>query len=148
MEAAERPDVCYLDPMFPPPRGGKGRSSAVKKDMAMLHALLLPDGENEDEDEEDATGGCEGGDGGRDDDYDDARRRTDEEQELLLAACAVATRRVVVKRPVGALPLGFRDEKDDRAGDDDDDVGVVAAVPRPTYDVRGSTNRFDVYVIS
>ncbi len=35
---------------------------------------------------------------------------------------------------VGALQLGFND--------------VVAAIPRPTYYVRGSTNRLDVYVIS
>ena len=31
-----RPDVCYLDPMFPP----RTRSEAVKKDMQILHSLL------------------------------------------------------------------------------------------------------------
>jgi hypothetical protein len=169
----ERPDVCYLDPMFPPPRGGMKRGtkkkSAVKKDMAMLHALLLSGEDDalagrgvEQEDDDDANmddvpkdgvGGSYGDEG--DVDYAEARRRRmgEEERELLLAACAVAIRRVVVKRPVGAMPLGLSSSssgagnggggggsKKKREGD--------VVVPRPTYDVRGSTNRFDVYVIS
>ncbi len=32
----ERPDVVYLDPMFPP----RDKSAKVKKDIALLHALL------------------------------------------------------------------------------------------------------------
>ena len=72
----------------------------------------------------------------------------DNERELLLTAMNVATRRVVVKRPIGALPLGLSSSSSTiiqqmNIGDD-----CIAVVPRPTYDVRGSTNRFDVYVIS
>ena len=135
------PDICYLDPMFPPRK--KHKSSAVKKDMAMLHLLLLDDDDYDDEvvvvDEECDTNN----------NNDDGRRRRrrmviDDERELLLTAMNVATRRVIVKRPIGALPLGLSSLStiiQMNIGDD------CIAVPRPTYDVRGSTNRFDVYVI-
>jgi len=135
------PDICYLDPMFPPRK--KHKSSAVKKDMAMLHLLLLDDDDYDDEvvvvDEECDTNN----------NNDDGRRRRrrmviDDERELLLTAMTVATRRVIVKRPIGALPLGLSSLStiiQMNIGDD------CIAVPRPTYDVRGSTNRFDVYVI-
>eukprot|EP00585_Thalassiosira_rotula_P005900 CAMPEP_0196155466 /NCGR_PEP_ID=MMETSP0910-20130528/40688_1 /TAXON_ID=49265 /ORGANISM="Thalassiosira rotula, Strain GSO102" /LENGTH=78 /DNA_ID=CAMNT_0041419681 /DNA_START=26 /DNA_END=262 /DNA_ORIENTATION=- len=76
--------------------------------------------------------------------------RAQEERALLLAACDCATRRVVVKRPVGAEPLGLSCEiaaythngKDDEEDYDHDDVR------KPSYDIRGSVNRFDVYIIS
>jgi len=106
------PDVCYLDPMFPP---RKKKSSAVKKDMAMLHSLLGTA-------EEEVT--------------DDTHGRIHEEQSLLLAAYNTAQRRVVVKRPISALPLGLVVDNSNNN------------IPKPSYDVRGTVNRFDVYIIS
>jgi len=120
------PDICYLDPMFPP---RKKKSSAVKKDMAMLHSLLgtavtsvVKEGEERDE----------------------TTDRIDEEQALLLAAYNTAIRRVVVKRPISALPLGLVADNSDNNSIDDDDSNI----PKPSYDVRGSVNRFDVYIIT
>jgi len=107
-----RPDVCYLDPMFPPRR----KSAAVKKPMRILHGLFQPiDGA-------DVNASC---------------RRRREEGELLKAALSLARRRVVVKRPVGASPLGVGEG----------DTGGVG-VRMPSYELKGSVNRFDVYVIS
>lgn len=83
--------------MFPP----RTKSSAVKKNMAVLHSLL---GSQEAEDEV-------------------AQQETD----LLEAALSIAQRRVVVKRPVNAPTLGDR---------------------KPSYDLRGSVNRWDVYITS
>jgi len=109
------PDIIYLDPMFPP---RKKKASAVKKDMAMLHSLLgtATMSENKGESEE------------------AEKARLKEEQKLLAAACNAATRRVVVKRPANALPLGSLGEEED-----DDDI------PAPSYDIRGNINRWDVY---
>ena len=69
----ERPDVVYLDPMFPP----RTKSSLVKKDMQLLHRLLHAgatpaptttsngvdgaDGAVRREDVEDGSGGASGG---------------------------------------------------------------------------------------
>jgi len=118
------PDVCYLDPMFPP---RKKKSSAVKKDMAMLHSLLgTVVAVNEGED-------------------DDTHDRIHEEQALLLAAYNSAQRRVVVKRPISALPLGLVADNSDCDSDNTDDDSNI---PKPSYDVRGSVNRFDVYIIT
>lgn len=39
--ALPQPDVIYLDPMFPP----RGKSASVKKDIALLHALLGAEGD-------------------------------------------------------------------------------------------------------
>lgn len=140
------PDICYLDPMFPP---RKKQKSAVKKDMAMLHSLLgtaevvaireiiLTEGDSI------ASGMLT------------EVERLKEERDLLLAACNVAKKRVVVKRPIGAKPLGLvaSDQVYEGVmGDDDDDGGDKSRnhfvdVPKPSYDVRGSVNRFDVYLI-
>ncbi len=101
-----RPDICYLDPMFPP----RTKSSAVKKNMQILHGLFQHDGEEED-------------------------KRHKDEQRLLEEALLLAKRRVVVKRPINALPLGVQ-------------KGVSPEVKMPSYELNGSINRFDVYVIS
>ena len=121
------PDICYLDPMFPP---RKKKSSAVKKDMAMLHSLLgtavtsvVKEGEERDE----------------------TTDRIHEEQALLMAAYNTAERRVVVKRPISALPIGLVDNSDDNSSTDGDNDRNI---PKPSYDVRGSVNRFDVYIIT
>jgi len=118
------PDVCYLDPMFPP---RKKKSSAVKKDMAMLHSLLGT-----------AVAVKEG------EETDETKDRIHEEQALLLAAYDSAQQRVVVKRPISALPLGLVANSDSDCSTDGDDSNI----PKPSYDVRGSVNRFDVYIIT
>ncbi len=110
------PDIVYLDPMFPP---RKKKASAVKKDMAMLHSLLGTATMSNDTSESEEV----------------EKARLKEEQELLVAACNAAKRKVVVKRPANALPLGA-------CGDEQDDD-----IPMPSYDVRGNINRWDVYII-
>ena len=111
------PDIVYLDPMFPP---RKKKASAVKKDMAMLHSLLETATVSEDKERHEES----------------EKARLKEEQQLLEAACNAATRRVVVKRPANALPLGLM-------GDNESDVNVN--IPTPSFDVRGNINRWDVY---
>ena len=123
------PDVCYLDPMFPP---RKKKSSAVKKDMAMLHSLLGTASVVAVNEEEEVT--------------DDTHDRIHEEQALLLAAYNTAQRRIVVKRPISALPLGL--EAVDSDSDSDNSTDGDRNIPKPSYDVRGSVNRFDVYIIT
>ena len=86
----------------------------MKKDLAMLHALL---GTAE------ATGS--------------SSRRIKGERDLLLSAIEAATKRVVCKRPVAAPPLGIED------GENKD-----SEIPIPSFEIKGSTNRFDVYVVS
>lgn len=110
------PDIVYLDPMFPP---RKKKASSVKKDMAMLHSLLgtvttiIEDKERN---------------------FEVERIRLETEQKLLEAACQAALKRVVVKRPVNSLPLGF-------SGDHDSDNTFRT----PSFDIRGNINRWDVY---
>ena len=123
------PDICYLDPMFPP---RKKKSSAVKKDMAMLHSLLGTAVTSAVKEEEET---------------DDTHGRIYEEQALLLAAYNSAQRRVVVKRPISALPLGLVADSDNNSIDDDS-TDDDSNIPKPSYDVRGSVNRFDVYIIT
>ena len=69
-----RPNVCYLDPMFPQ----RTKSGKVKKNMQILHSLLDT---NSDSGEE---------------------ARALSEENLLEIALNVATKRVVVKRPINA----------------------------------------------
>jgi hypothetical protein len=117
--------------MFPP---RKKQKSAVKKDMAMLHSLLgtaVETAATRDEKAIIPDGVCIApGLLGED-------QRLKDEQALLLAACNVAKKRVVVKRPIGASPLG------------DSGLSTTDPVdfPKPSFDVRGSANRFDVYLI-
>ena len=75
---ADRPDICYLDPMFPP----RTKSALVKKNMNILHGLLETQSE------------------------EDADQRLSQEAELLKAALGAARQKVVVKRPSQAPPLG------------------------------------------
>eukprot|EP00804_Cyclotella_cryptica_P028201 CCRYP_011035-RA/>CCRYP_011035-RA protein AED:0.04 eAED:0.04 QI:412/1/1/1/0/0/2/134/408 len=108
------PDVCYLDPMFPP---RKKKASAVKKDMSMLHSLL---------------GTAEM----KKSDTLEESYRIKEERDLLRAAYNSARSRVVVKRPIAAPPLGYLTTHD-----------IDKNVIKPSYDIRGSVNRWDVYVV-
>lgn len=78
--SAQRPDICYVDPMFPSRR----KSAAVKKNMQILHGLL---GTQTNDDEQHAS----------------ARQ---EEEDLLEAALSLARERVVVKRPINSNRLG------------------------------------------
>lgn len=77
-DSADRPDICYLDPMFPP----RTKSALVKKNMNILHGLLETQSE------------------------EDADQRLKQEAELLKAALCAARQKVVVKRPAQAPPLG------------------------------------------
>lgn len=98
LASQDYPDVCYVDPMFPP----RTKSAAVKKNMQILHSLLGS--------------------------QDDTIETQHDEITLLEAALDVAQVRVVVKRPVNAAPLGGQ------------------GGPKPSYDLRGSSNRWDVYI--
>jgi len=100
--SAQRPDVCYVDPMFPTRR----KSAAVKKNMQILHGLLGSQATNDLQNE----------------------NTRQEEQDLLEAALNLARERVVVKRPINADRLGTGKEI------------------KPSYEVKGSVNRWDVYV--
>lgn len=108
----EKPDVCYLDPMFPP----RQKSAAVKKNMQILHGLLQTNQKanlsKNSKSIEDAE-------------------RCRAEQNLLEAAMEAARVRVVVKRPINAAALGG-----------------VNSERKPSHDIRGSVNRWDVYVKS
>lgn len=139
------PDIVYLDPMFPP----RTKSAAVKKNMQILHGLFFSDD------------GTERG----------ASRSIEEEATLLQAAWEAAKYRVVVKRPIKADPLGAAGEEeagglpgDPTVGigqnnkgvggvvcEDDDDDNLLSEIPtrsslKPSYSVRGTVNRWDVYV--
>lgn len=102
--SAQRPDVCYVDPMFPSRR----KSAAVKKNMQILHGLL--------------------GSQSNDDLQNDNAIR--DEQELLEAALSLACHRVVVKRPISTDYLG----------------GMSQQGIKPSYEIKGSVNRWDVYL--
>lgn len=102
-DSEECPDIIYLDPMFPSRR----KSASVKKNMQVLHGLLESN--------------------------QLAEEQLQEEAELLQAAYQVATARVVVKRPINAVPLGG---------------ALVATELKPSYQTKGSVNRWDVYVKS
>lgn len=132
---APRPDVVYLDPMFPRPRESKKRKSAlVKKGMQMLQALL------EEKDVEEGRGeGQEGLDGILHSDVGDVSDRREvgvgegveevggEERRLFDVAMRVATRKVVVKRPVHGA--------------------TIVQHVKPSHAVVSKNGRFDVYIV-
>lgn len=95
-----RPDIIYLDPMFPV----RTKKALVKQNMQILHGLLQSQVAIADQ--------------GKDD---------DEAALLFDAAYRYALSRVVVKRPVNAPPL------------------CPVEVKKPSFDIRGSVNRWDVY---
>lgn len=82
----DKPDICYLDPMFPP----RTKSSAVKKNMQILHGLLQPSTTIPIEDSTNIH----------------HHHRLLEEQSLLENALSITKSHVVVKRPIHAEPLG------------------------------------------
>jgi 16S rRNA (guanine1516-N2)-methyltransferase len=94
------PHICYLDPMFPL----RTKSSAVKKNMQILHSLLGT---------QEAPGDSE---------------TQQNDTTLLDAALEIARKRVVVKRPINGRPL------------------LSSRGVMPSFDFRGSVNRFDVYI--
>lgn len=98
--ANARAQVVYLDPMFPE----RGKAALPGKGMAVFRTHLHRSGVATQQDAGDLT--------------------TVEEAELLLAARRHATRRVVVKRPLRAPPLGGES---------------------PSGALSGSTVRFDLY---
>jgi hypothetical protein len=128
-----RPDVIYLDPMFPKRR----KSASVKKDMQLLHGLLGSQQQQhspspliargkmkEDKEENDdnaivvnSSPQCFQNDNENDD---------DETRVLLQLALQVARLRVVVKRPMVAYPI----------------------LSSPTlFQIVGTNSRWDVYTI-
>ncbi|CAN0164614.1 unnamed protein product, partial [Ectocarpus sp. 13 AM-2016] len=131
--SASRPDVVYLDPMFPQQKKGKKTKSAlVKKGMQMLQALLEEEDGAEGEKRQqgiepgghtpDGTGGGDvAGEGEA-----GAVERQEEERRLFDIAMKFATRKVVVKRPVHGPSL-------------------VRHV-QPSHAVVSKNGRFDVYV--
>jgi Putative SAM-dependent methyltransferase len=147
----KKPDVVYLDPMFPP----RQKSAAVKKGMKLLQELLETQNEEDlNQKKSDAADGSSNN--------DSSSQRLDDEIELLKAALDCARLRVVVKRPIKAPPLGSRNGNDSSSssnnnnkktagGDDGDGDGDVVQqpllLPKPSYNLKGSVNRFDVYVI-
>lgn len=104
--AASQPDICYLDPMFPP----RQKSAAVKKNMQILHGLFQS---NQMLDEE---------------------LRLAEEVALLQTAMSLAKSRVVVKRPIHSPPIGSL-------------RGRIKSSCLPSYELKGTINRFDVYIL-
>lgn len=103
------PDICYLDPMFPP----RTKSAAVKKNMQILHGLLHTNVLSS-----------------------NRQDRCLDEKDLLIEALSVAKSRVVVKRPIASPPLGISTQREEK------DKTLM-----PTFDLRGSINRFDVYIL-
>jgi 16S rRNA (guanine1516-N2)-methyltransferase len=95
------------------------KSSAVKKGMAILHGLLDTQTTNDTNDDND----------------DDEHQKEQEEKDLLLLALDTARLRVVVKRPIKAPPLGTTSITNDEG------------IPKPSYSISGSINRWDVYVV-
>lgn len=59
----------------------------------------------------------------------DAEETSSQEVKLLKEALRISKTRVVVKRPIHAPPM-------------------AASTYKPSYDIRGSTNRWDVYVVN
>lgn len=114
--AINRPDICYLDPMFPP----RTKSAAVKKNMQILHGLFQTNRTMSED-----------------------RKRSIEERELLRVALSLAKSRVVVKRPANAPALG-----DDKKIIDPSEIDSSDTIPLPSFHLKGSVNRFDIYLIS
>ena len=113
------PDVVYFDPMFPT----RKKTASVKKNMQILHSLLL-------QDERTATN-------------DDVWNKDEEESRLLQLAYQVARSRVVVKRPIHAPSI------DITLCDSNTTLTKTTPAPtntvKPSYQITGSINRWDVY---
>eukprot|EP00559_Dactyliosolen_fragilissimus_P004335 CAMPEP_0184869184 /NCGR_PEP_ID=MMETSP0580-20130426/33255_1 /TAXON_ID=1118495 /ORGANISM="Dactyliosolen fragilissimus" /LENGTH=528 /DNA_ID=CAMNT_0027370507 /DNA_START=350 /DNA_END=1933 /DNA_ORIENTATION=+ len=135
----DRPHICYLDPMFPT----RTKKAAVKKNMQILHGLLQSnvhhmknnhsnDGDNR---EKSHLKKSQGNNKTQNDIDQFEIEKSKRERELLLNALNLATNRVVVKRPIHAPILG-------KTGLDDENV------PKPSHQIKGSVNRFDVYISS
>mmetsp|Transcript_24839 Transcript_24839/g.36729 ORF Transcript_24839/g.36729 Transcript_24839/m.36729 type:complete len:417 (+) Transcript_24839:179-1429(+) len=116
--AVDRPDICYLDPMFPP----RTKSAAVKKNMQILHGLFQTNGTMSED-----------------------RKRSIEERELLQVALSLAKSRVVVKRPVNAPALGYQSE--DKMMNNPSGIDSSDTIQLPSFHLKGSVNRFDIYLI-
>ncbi|KAG7365494.1 SAM-dependent methyltransferase [Nitzschia inconspicua] len=124
--------VVYLDPMFPPRR----KSAAVKKGMAILHELLETQ-------QTSSSSSC-----------NNEQERLEEEAELFQLAWDVADLRVVVKRPLKAPPIlttnnnnyliGKQSTTDSRTTNDPTRRQQLPT--KPSYTIKGSINRWDVYV--
>jgi 16S rRNA G966 N2-methylase RsmD len=113
-------DIVYLDPMFPT----RTKSAAVKKPMQILHALLDTQNENSSSATENDNV---------------LQQRLLQEQTLLQTALRLAHQRVVVKRPIHAPYLGTTTSGTE----------TTTTYPyKPSYQIHGSINRWDVYQCS
>jgi 16S rRNA (guanine1516-N2)-methyltransferase len=90
MDRETRPDVIYIDPMYPE----RKKSALVKKDMQILQRLLGKD---------------------------------ENAETLLKTALECAAKRVVVKRPIHAGPVG--------------DI-------KPNTAISSKKTRYDIYVVN
>jgi Putative SAM-dependent methyltransferase len=152
-----QPDIIYIDPMFPQ----RKKSALVKKDMQILHALFssstniinlncmgtLDSAENDqvhrgnnNDSENPSSTSCR-----ISKNIDDSTDEDDNERQLLLSALEVAKLRVIVKRPLHAMPLGYSvgDEKWRKSQSNCTKKG--SSIPRPSHQINGSINRWDVY---
>ena len=135
------PDVCYLDPMFPV----RTKSAAVNKNIQILHGLLHTHKKSNTNTSKDVDGY------NLDDDttkIDGDFERALSEYSLLQSAMDVARIRVVVKRPIHSSNLGGDYFTNEVTTDTDDKhcVNSKSKLFKPSFDIRGSINRWDVYL--
>ena len=92
----ERPDVVYLDPMFPP----RQKTALVKGEMQLMHRLLHP--------RKSAVKGLSIGTEADETTPGELTLDAVESEGMALLRCGLAwaQRRTVVKRPKNAPPLG------------------------------------------
>lgn len=132
------PDVCYLDPMFPPRTTNK--KSATKKNMQILHSLLHSNDEPEDNSKQKQEQQNDEGTSVTMASENEEQGRLHSEKSLLDCAFSLAQKRIVVKRPIHAPYLGMSSSSNNNNKEKKTTIS-------PSYDLKGSINRFDVYNI-
>lgn len=115
------PDIIYFDPMFPT----RKKTASVKKNMQILHSLLL-------QDERTATN-------------DDVCNKDEEESRLLQLAYQVTRSRVVVKRPIHAPSIAITHCDSNTTTKTTTTTTTTMGTVKPSYQITGTINRWDVY---
>jgi Putative SAM-dependent methyltransferase len=125
------PDIIYLDPMFPT----RKKSASVKKNMQILHSLLVetqPLLHDDTCDNDDTT-----------QQFCMSCTKDAEESLLLRMSYQVATSCVVVKRPINVPSISFACNNNDN---DKNNASTQTTVDiKPSYQIVGTINRWDVY---
>ena len=117
-----KPDIVYLDPMFPTRR----KSASVKKNMQILHSLLEEvDGSSCDKNAPQQPS---------------LTTKDEEEARLLQMAYQVARYRVVVKRPIHASSIALSLVTAFGLNN----TATTTSI-QPSYQIAGTINRWDVY---